>query len=317
MLHEATLKARETKLGPDHPHTLNSRSNLARAYLTAGRTSEAIALHETTLKLRESKLGRDHPQTIYSRSELGAAYWTVGRLDRSVPLFEDSLKLHESKLGPDHVNTLITMVNLGSNYTDAGRLEEGTGLMEQAIVRARTRYGSIPPSLEFAEAELAIAYDRARRFDKSEPLYRVLPERGAPAVRPGRPADGHGHVPARIEPDPAAEVARGRNDPPGVPGDPREGDPLMTGARYHTMSSLGDALLAQGKHIEAEPLIVEGYEGLKAREARIPSASKFRLREASGRLVRLYEAWGKPDQATAWKAKLGLTELPADVFAPP
>ena len=29
----------------------------------------------------------------------------------------------------------------------------------------------------------------------------------------------------------------------------------------------------------------------------------------------LYEAWGKPDQATAWKAKVGMPDLPADVFA--
>ena len=34
-------------------------------------------------------------------------------------------------------------------------------------------------------------------------------------------------------------------------------------------------------------------------------------------MVRLYEAWGKPEQAAAWKAKLGLPDLPADVFARP
>jgi hypothetical protein len=35
------------------------------------------------------------------------------------------------------------------------------------------------------------------------------------------------------------------------------------------------------------------------------------------RVVRLYEAWGKPEQAVAWKAKLGLEDLPADDFAQP
>jgi hypothetical protein len=33
------------------------------------------------------------------------------------------------------------------------------------------------------------------------------------------------------------------------------------------------------------------------------------------RVVRLYESWGKPQQAAAWKAKLGKANLPADVFA--
>jgi hypothetical protein len=39
------------------------------------------------------------------------------------------------------------------------------------------------------------------------------------------------------------------------------------------------------------------------------------VREAAERVVRLYEEWNKPDQATVWKAKLGMRDLPADVFA--
>ncbi|WP_256274801.1 tetratricopeptide repeat protein, partial [Actinomyces sp. HMSC08A09] len=34
-------------LGPDHPHTLTSRNNLASAYRAAGRTEEAEVLFET------------------------------------------------------------------------------------------------------------------------------------------------------------------------------------------------------------------------------------------------------------------------------
>jgi hypothetical protein len=33
--------------------------------------------------------------------------------------------------------------------------------------------------------------------------------------------------------------------------------------------------------------------------------------------VRLYEAWGKTELAAAWKERLGLADLPADVFARP
>ena len=44
---------------------------------------------------------------------------------------------------------------------------------------------------------------------------------------------------------------------------------------------------------------------------------KIRLHEGAEQVVRLYEAWGKPEEATAWKARLGLTDLPADVFARP
>ena len=87
--------------------------------------------------------------------------------------------------------------------------------------------------------------------------------------------------------------------------------------RFNTMSQLGGALLGQGRYAQAEPLIVGGYEGLKAREAKIPAPSRPRLREAAERVARLYDAWGRPDEAAAWKLKLGLADLPADVFAAP
>jgi hypothetical protein len=57
---------------------------------------------------------------------------------------------------------------------------------------------------------------------------------------------------------------------------------------------------------------------MKARASRISARGKFStLPAAAERVVRLYEAWGKPAQAAVWKAKLGLADLPADVFARP
>jgi hypothetical protein len=71
------------------------------------------------------------------------------------------------------------------------------------------------------------------------------------------------------------------------------------------------------QYAEAEPLVVPGYEDMKAREATIPAVGKARLFEAALRVVRLYEGWGKAAQAKAWKERLGLVDLPADVFAQP
>jgi hypothetical protein len=86
---------------------------------------------------------------------------------------------------------------------------------------------------------------------------------------------------------------------------------------FNTRAQLGGALLGQGRYAEAEPLVVAGYEGMQARAATIPPAGRSRLTEAAVRVVRLYEAWGETEQAKAWKEKLGLADLPADVFAKP
>jgi eukaryotic-like serine/threonine-protein kinase len=83
------------------------------------------------------------------------------------------------------------------------------------------------------------------------------------------------------------------------------------------MSQLGGVLAVQGKFTQAESLVARGYEGMKARAAKIPAQGKPRLLEAADRVVRLYEGWGKPEEAAEWKSKLGLVDLPADVFARP
>jgi eukaryotic-like serine/threonine-protein kinase len=74
--------------------------------------------------------------------------------------------------------------------------------------------------------------------------------------------------------------------------------------RFNALSMLGEALLGQQKFAEAEPKVIEGYQGLKTREPRIPATRPNRLAEAATRIVKLYEAWGKLDKATEWRKTL-------------
>jgi hypothetical protein len=87
--------------------------------------------------------------------------------------------------------------------------------------------------------------------------------------------------------------------------------------RFSVMSMLGGSLLAQGRYAEAEPMVVHGYEGIKAREATVPAVARSRILEAALRVVRLYEGSGKTAQASAWKEKLRLADLPPDIFTRP
>ena len=75
---EPLLADRERVLGPGHPGTVISRSNLAGAYRAAGRAAGAIPLHERTLADYERVLGPDHPGTLASRDNLAAARAALG-----------------------------------------------------------------------------------------------------------------------------------------------------------------------------------------------------------------------------------------------
>ena len=70
---------------------------------------------------------------------------------------------------------------------------------------------------------------------------------------------------------------------------------------FNTRSQLGGALLGQKKYAEAEPLLLAGYEGMKQRAKTIPPQGKMRIPEAIERLVLLYEATDKKDEAAKWR----------------
>ena len=67
---------------------------------------------------------------------------------------------------------------------------------------------------------------------------------------------------------------------------------------------LGAALLGQQKIADAEPLLVQGFGGMKQREQKISAAGKANLTSALERLVQLYDVWGMPEKATEWRRKL-------------
>ena len=74
---------------------------------------------------------------------------------------------------------------------------------------------------------------------------------------------------------------------------------------FNTRSMLGDALLGQKKYADAEPLLVSGYTGVKARIDTIPPELRtIRLIQALERLVLLCEATGKKDEALRWRKEI-------------
>jgi hypothetical protein len=67
---------------------------------------------------------------------------------------------------------------------------------------------------------------------------------------------------------------------------------------------LGGALFGQKKYAEAEPLLLQGYEGMKRAEAMMIANWRYRLPEAGERVIRYYEETKQPEKARAWREKL-------------
>ena len=64
-----------------------------------------------------------------------------------------------------------------------------------------------------------------------------------------------------------------------------------------TESELGECLTAQKRYTEAEPLLTDGYAGLKLKLGE----KNARTVEARQRMAKLYDDWGKPDLAARYR----------------
>lgn len=107
-------------LGPDHPSTLTSRSDLALWLGEAGSVSGATEVATALLADRLRLLGPDHPGTLTARSFLARARERsgdpAGAAVEGAALLEDHLRV----LGPDHPHTLTTRNNLAIWLGQAG-----------------------------------------------------------------------------------------------------------------------------------------------------------------------------------------------------
>jgi eukaryotic-like serine/threonine-protein kinase len=73
--------------------------------------------------------------------------------------------------------------------------------------------------------------------------------------------------------------------------------------RFRAESLLGASLAGEKKYAEAEPLLLEGYQGMLARKDRIAVPDRYHLDLAHRWVAQLYQAWGRPVKAAEWKKK--------------
>ena len=197
-----------------------------------------------------------------------------------------------------------------------GRQDEGIALLESTVKRMDAKLGRDHRVTLLCRVFLASAYEGVGRWSEAEALERDVLARRRKLLGPENVA-----VASSLSELGRNLINRGRFT---------EAEPLLREAFafyeksqlrswmcFHTMSLLGGALLAQARYAEAESLVISGYEGMKALQSRIAAIDWFVLSEAAERVIALYEKWNKPAQAATWKTRLGLGDLPADVFARP
>ncbi|KAI9766019.1 MAG: hypothetical protein M1840_007026, partial [Geoglossum simile] len=110
----SVVEEKEKVLGPEHPDTLTSVSDLGSVLESLGRYEEAEAMHRRALEGYEKVLGPEHPDTLTSVSNLGSVLESLGRYEEAEAMHRRDLEGSERVLGPEHPDTLTSVSNLGS-----------------------------------------------------------------------------------------------------------------------------------------------------------------------------------------------------------
>ena len=310
------FEAARRVLGPEHPTTLFSMNNLAKLYYTLGQYENAEPLYTQALEINRRVFGPEHPATLATINNLAELYKARNEYEKAEPLCVEVLETARRVLGPEHPNTLISMTNLARLYDARGQYARAEPLFTRALEVKRRVLGPEHPEVLRSMTYIAEMYEARGQYDKSEPLLKQVLEisrrtLGDEDARTAGTMASLGLVLLNKRKYPEAEsILREclRIRDAKLPDD---------WSRFNTQNLLGESLLGQKKHAEAEPLLLSGYQGMKTRETRIPARYKVLLTAAGERVVRLYESWGKKEKAKEWRAKTKATsEIPANPFTP-
>ncbi|HRK30737.1 MAG TPA: tetratricopeptide repeat protein [Tepidisphaeraceae bacterium] len=284
----------------DSPRIADASSNLAGALFRTGERAEAIRLATNALELRRKTSGEKSVDVWNSLANLATMQESTNDLAAAEKTRRDALALAAALVGEKHRMTVVSSSALGRTLWLRGgeSLTEAQSVQTRALDLARSLDGDTSASAAIATDMLGcIARDRGQ-LDRAVELFRD-------ALKIRRQI-----LPAE-HPDIAAAMSQLADALTRADQSPAEAVELATAAlavrqrvfgeshwaTCNTRSVLGAALAANGKAAEAEPLLLQSYDGLK-------TGSSLGVRpqvDAANRLVVFYEKMGKMDESNRWK----------------
>jgi tetratricopeptide (TPR) repeat protein len=309
------LAIRRNLLGSGHIDVAGSLNNLFPILLAQNKLPEAEGAQTEALATQRTNLPPEHLDIAGSLINLASVLVRQGKLAAAESNQREALEIQRKVLHTDvHSNVAMSLFNLAFILQAQHKLADAETFARQSLA---IRTNLFPrESFEVATSVALVAdvlYDQ-RRLAEAESL-----QRDELAV--------WRNLLAR-EPRPTATLASSRIDAFSrltrtLLAEEKYADAqslaqewLATGGQespndwqtFNARGILGASLAGQKKFAEAERHLLAAYKGLEQRAGSIPAEYKSRLSETVERIVHLYEASGRPEQASEWRKKLEPTK---------
>jgi serine/threonine protein kinase len=284
-------------LGADHPDTITALANLAMAYANVSRLEEAEPLMREVVERARRVLGAKHPQTLTALNMLAGVLNKRGRYADAEPLLREALAGSRQARGADHIDTLYAQNNLAQCLQQQEKRPAAEELYRDTLAGCRRTLGDENPYTLTVMLNLGAALVEDRQFDEAEPLLRQV----YVTRRRLLGDEQFGTLHARLQ----LAILQ-----------------FERGALEEALAALGPLLDDVQRVLPPEhwyPAVVEGWYGRtlmglkrypEAEEHLLAALKRYqatvgddhpRARQLRARLVELYEAWGKPDEAQRYR----------------
>ena len=290
-------------LGEENPVTARSMNNLAVLYGKEGKWAQAEPFLANALAIRRRALGGEHPETLLTMANLAYVYQMQGKYAQAEPLSVRAVEGFRRVEGEEHNDTLISTNMLGLLYRGEGKYAQAEPLLIKALEIRRRTLGQDHPDTIKSMNSLASLYRSEGKSAEAETLLSSVLEARRRVLGPAHPDTttvmallGDVRLQQKKYADAEALLREAQNN--------NEKSAADSWERYWSQSLLGASLAGQSQYIEAEPLLISGYQGMLQREAAIPLEDRPVLPQAAERIVQLYEKWEKPEKAAEWRERL-------------
>lgn len=307
VIEEQLVEISRRRFGPDHVTTITVMNNYASTLIKRGKTEKALSIREDVLEKSRRISGENHPSTLAILANIGFTLKALKRYPEAIIRIEESIAGFDSVFGPQHPTNMIIKGNLAGIYGLQGDWSKAAEIWRWKLDIQKAELEPGHPQRVLTSVDLAKAYDNLSEPAKSVPLWTALVD----VQRENRGVEDLETI-ATIQNLAIAYLAQfddGAAEPL-----LREILPLRTRLRpdhwstFLAQSSLGGIVARKQEFATAEPLLLTGYEGMRAHQSDIPAAMKHHLPAALKNIIDLYVAWGRTDDANQWQAEFDLLE---------
>jgi tRNA A-37 threonylcarbamoyl transferase component Bud32 len=300
---EKVYEARKRTLGAADESTLRSANNLGEVLRRLRRYDRAAAVFEDALVLSESTFGFDNEGTLMIGLNLSNTYRDRKEFGKEADLLSRVYEATARTLGADHPETRGRGFLLARRLIQVERLDRAKALLESLTAIHIAKLGPADEKTIMVRREWFNVLERMKLLDEALTVAKGAREAVCDAYgdldsRTTVADTDLGTVLLNLERWEEAEPVWTRLDAW------FETNDSDSPYRFHVKSTLGEVLFHRDQPEKAEPLLLAGYDGLKARRAKLSDNHRHQLRQAAQRLLTFYESKSDADKIAHWRAEL-------------